>query len=508
MKHLFIYTFLFFLIGCKFELPEALITRNCNVSNAITYSIEVGNNKKYNFILSNLAYLNSSITWQTSTGTTLGTSIGGTFSYTFTEGTHIVRAFYRNLCGDNVTLSTSTFTILKTCAKPTGISLVSSNNGKYIFKLDGTTFDVASVIWKTTNSTGVILDQITNSNFNNFETTVTSTDTYKTTAEITTFCGEKLTYSSNFSHLVLLGSVKDIYICGYDGNRAVYWKNGEAVYLSDGKYPAKANTIKIIGNDIYVGGFENNGTINVARYWKNGIANDFKNSKNGSIISMDFNGVDLYSVAYFDDGLLWVYINNNVLYGGGFVPRKILYYGTAKYDIYLAGHINDGINSNGYYTKLDANFTGIKNSKISFYNDIDIVGSDIYLTGSSNNISAYWKNGNAIILSNSSPSQGKAMVLKGNDIFISGQIGNDPVYWKNGNLNYLNKIQSFNGTYQTNGIDVNGTNLYIVGTTSVNSVTSQGSYAVYWLNGSIFNLSKNLTPNNFSGALDIFITTN
>ena len=56
----------------------------------------------------------------------------------------------------------------------------------------------------------------------------------------------------------------DIYVAGYDGNRAVYWKNQVPVYLTDGSTPVALLSIAVEGSDVLVAG--NNGT-----YWKNGI---------------------------------------------------------------------------------------------------------------------------------------------------------------------------------------------------------------------------------------------
>ena len=70
-------------------------------------------------------------------------------------------------------------------------------------------------------------------------------------------------------------TVKDDYTCGYEINGASksvakYWKNGFPTNLSDGTKNAYTTSIKIVGSDIYITGFENLDSNSQALYWKNG----------------------------------------------------------------------------------------------------------------------------------------------------------------------------------------------------------------------------------------------
>jgi hypothetical protein len=64
----------------------------------------------------------------------------------------------------------------------------------------------------------------------------------------------------------------DVYVAGNDGPSASYFKNGNAVHLTDGKNEAQASAIAIWGGDSYVTGYENISGHNVPTYWKNGVA--------------------------------------------------------------------------------------------------------------------------------------------------------------------------------------------------------------------------------------------
>ena len=61
----------------------------------------------------------------------------------------------------------------------------------------------------------------------------------------------------------------DVYVGGYYNNKAVYWKNQTPVYLTDGVWGAEVNSIAISGNTIYLAGYQRKNTgYDVARCWK------------------------------------------------------------------------------------------------------------------------------------------------------------------------------------------------------------------------------------------------
>lgn len=78
----------------------------------------------------------------------------------------------------------------------------------------------------------------------------------------------------------------DVYVAGkeYNGSIAIakYWKNGQAIALTDGTKTAYANSIVVGGSDVYVAGDESNryNGMGIAKYWKNGKAMELTDGTN------------------------------------------------------------------------------------------------------------------------------------------------------------------------------------------------------------------------------------
>ena len=57
------------------------------------------------------------------------------------------------------------------------------------------------------------------------------------------------------------------------------------ILLTDGTKNAVANSVHGSGADVYVGGYENDGTKNIAKLWKNGLEIPLQNSSNAGVIT-------------------------------------------------------------------------------------------------------------------------------------------------------------------------------------------------------------------------------
>jgi hypothetical protein len=79
---------------------------------------------------------------------------------------------------------------------------------------------------------------------------------------------------------------------------ATLWKNGVAEHLTDGSESAWALGLAVHGGDVYVVGYESNGSRDVAKLWKNGVAQELTDGKNDALataVSVSESG-DVYVV--------------------------------------------------------------------------------------------------------------------------------------------------------------------------------------------------------------------
>jgi hypothetical protein len=259
-------------------------------------------------------------------------------------------------------------------------------------------------------------------------------------------------------------TIGTVYAAGHDisaatsKNVATYWRGSTAVRLTDASKDAYATGITKVGNDIYVCGYEANGSSTaIVKYWKNTTA------------------VNL------TDG-------TKQAYAGG-----IVVVGT---DVYVAGYeFNAAGKSVAKYWK---NGTAVNLSDGVFAataKAIAISGTDVYVTGYEANaagksVAKYWKNGTAVNLTDAvSTFTTSAIAVNGTDVYVTGTnftpAGFNQAYWKNGALSNL----PASTLAEINSVLVNQGSVYVGG--------SVGQKATYWKDGIAFPLENNLSATEY-----------
>ncbi|CAM3735883.1 hypothetical protein MUGA111182_06195 [Mucilaginibacter galii] len=296
---------------------------------------------------------------------------------------------------------------------------------------------------------------------------------------------------------------QDIYIAGDENNTATYWKNGEAVRLTDLNNFSHASGIAVFGNDVYVSGYktnnkdavyesgssqhtvvtdsknkvpQRNGTI--AGYWKNKKFMDITDGTvNAEASSIAVIGNDVYVAGYECDG-------QKAASGSDDLNNAVAKYWRNGQPVVLT----DGINV------ARATSVAVKNS------DVYVVGYEQLGQNQSKEL-RYWKNGKRINIKidknighGSDYSEAYSVFVVGNDVYIAGAESGLATYWKNGNpVKLIDPIKSQPGQVdniivsKASSIVVNGTDVYVAGTQD--TLASMNTVAKFWKNGKPLSLT-------------------
>ena len=326
----------------------------------------------------------------------------------------------------------------------------------------------------------------------------------------------------------------NVYVGGFENKVAKYWKNGNAVILADPLLNTAINSIVVVGNDVYAGGYEinNNPTpVKVAKYWKNGASVVLTDPTNTlsypEINSMAVSGNDVYAAGFENTNNRQVarYWKNGTavsLTGSGANARSAMIMGISVVgnDVYCVGYetvlrVDAGqtygvIVAKYWKNGVDITLGNTSGFAYSIASSIAVVGSDVYIAGfgpggvNAGKTARYWKNGVAAILPTESnyESAANAITFAGGDLFVAGYeiVGGTSVakYWKNGTL-----VRLTDGTRNAvaNSIAVVGSDVYVAGYVLDNAYNY---VATYWKNGT----ATSLTDGSKVGYATSIVVTN
>jgi hypothetical protein len=201
----------------------------------------------------------------------------------------------------------------------------------------------------------------------------------------------------------------------------MYWKSGTPVALTSGEYWSDANAIAVSGGDVYVAGYEVEATevapgsflvTNVAKVWKNGVAMTLTDGRNPAVArDIAVVGPDVYVAGYeLADALVGSVFVAKVWKNGVPVPLSDGIYGAMATgiavwgnDVLVAGAQHDGIVDvariwrNG--VPLDLTYPSSQGFEVqAFANAIAVWRADVYAAGYHGATAMYWKNGAPVAL--------------------------------------------------------------------------------------------------------------
>ena len=234
----------------------------------------------------------------------------------------------------------------------------------------------------------------------------------------------------------------DIYIVGVLSDdaynyKAILWKNGEQIILSEGYSRAGVSSVTISGNDVYIAGFMLDEEQNsVATLWKNGKMT-FLNNENKDTYgySVAVAGEDVYvagvckNIEGTEDVVLWKNGEVTVLYEGGVETINDVKVSISSGDVYVV--------ANAWHVSSDYSSFAWKNGAKSFFegnelgvciNDVFAVGNDVYMSGYTMDdrkrlVATLWKNGKMIQLYDGEwPSRAKAVFVAGDYVYVAGEV--------------------------------------------------------------------------------------
>lgn len=346
------------------------------------------------------------------------------------------------------------------------------------------------------------------------------------------------------SHEVVNTEV-DVYVAGFVGDgpnptwspnneRPTYWKNGTLVQLNYdeslpvGERSARALSIAVSGNNVYVAGYQiwlsyTVGFRPAGTFWKNGIPLD-RDSMNlwatYLLHSLVVSSNDTYMVGWESviNAAYWKN-ENRIALTAAYSPTALNIRATASSitvsgnDVYVSGYHSEQLSSAGVWSKVFATYwkngnvvkltDGSKDANATF---IAVSGTDVYVTGVEDNGAVnkamYWKNGTLVTLTDgSTDAVANSIAISGTDVYVAGTQWDGAVingvregvakYWKNGQEVRLTDGAKY---AEAKSIAILGNDVYVAG--------FEDGVAKYWKNGSPVILGD---VSKYSEAYSIFL---
>lgn len=311
-----------------------------------------------------------------------------------------------------------------------------------------------------------------------------------------------------FSFLFILSCKKEnpvikkdysVYQAGFEFNgsldNAVYWKNDTIFQLSIQN--SRAYDISVASNKVYVVGYEGQ-TIRYPVLWTDGLKNVLSGNQ-GVATSIFIAGTDIYICGSEEStlGSIAVFWKNGVKTQLASPPSYASSVFVSGNDVYISG----GANGNICVWKNSNSLPMLASNGIPSSNSLFVSNSNFYCIGNdfvNNTRSEYlWTNGmNRNLFSADQSVKLNSIYCIGSDIFIAGQDQNGPCYWKNRSRVQLGVANNRGVAYD---ICVIENDIYVTGIESINNTPNK---PVCWKNGTSRTLMSTKT---YSYPYSIFV---
>ncbi|MDR2562055.1 MAG: hypothetical protein LBC63_09840 [Holophagales bacterium] len=314
-----------------------------------------------------------------------------------------------------------------------------------------------------------------------------------------------------------------VYVAGEEENAAekniaTLWKNGAPERLTDGNGDARAQSIFVSGDDVYVVGSEDVSGDNdrkkkrVAILWKNGVPTKLTNGNSFAMaLSVFVQDDDVYVVGleYNEVGksvaMLWKNGEPTPL-GSGWEDDTANSIFVSEGDVYVAGYEQKiGMPRGGPCTAVlwkNGVLQRLSDANNSMANSVYVSGSDVYVAGHEWNteekkVAILWKNGVPTPLSDANAfAEAHSVFVAGSDVYVVGQLAETEeghehaMLWKNG---AAQRLSDGNTDTIAKSVFVLGNDVYVSGHEDVyESHDSLGMkrFAILWKNGKPMRLGE------------------
>ncbi len=221
-----------------------------------------------------------------------------------------------------------------------------------------------------------------------------------------------------------------VYVVGYknDGTNdiATLWKNGVETQLTDGTHDASANSIFIDGTDVYVAGFESNGTNRVAKLWKNGVATNLTNGLQfANAMDVYVKDNDVY-VAGIESGVakLWKNGSPHYITDGTLGAHASSVFVNDNGNIFVAFNEHNGTHYQAWYRRLGSPYSYLGSGR-SMVNDFTMINNEIYAVGNEFNgtklVAVIWNSSGDIDLTDgTNHGRANSIFIENNTVYVVG----------------------------------------------------------------------------------------